>query len=315
MSLEADINLDVMSYDQSLLHVEIKILNFFLNWSDFNQYDAVISQGDTMTVFCAAQAAFFNRTPFFHVEAGLRSYNREHPYPEEVIRQCVTRFAEVHFAPTQRAREILINEGISDEKVYVTGNTVIDSLRIFIEKGPQEDCEDIDSENTVLITIHRRENHGHRLKKILSAISILVEKYPNKKFVLPVHPNPNVKGVIYSYFSAFKNVVLCEPLEYPRLVQIMRKAQLILTDSGGIQEEAPTFGCPILVLRDTTERPEGIEAGFSKLVGVEEGMIVDKVSEILDQEYQATRLHHIKNPYGDGKASERILKTILDYLQ
>lgn len=313
--LKADFVLDVMAPNQTLAGVQIKILSKLQELITAGQYDAIVAQGDTMTVFCAVQIAFYNKIPFFHVEAGLRSYDLGHPFPEEMIRQCTSRIAALHFAPTQKAKQALLKENIDENKIHITGNTGIDALHMLAEKEEFWDEKISKSKDMVLITAHRRENHGERLDKIISAVDTLANKYPNTQFVIPVHPNPNVKSKIYERLGDIKNTILLEPLDYPVLIQVVKRAKLIMTDSGGIQEEAPTFGCPILVLRDTTERMEGVEAGFAKLLGADKDLIIAEASKILDRYFEETRIKHIKNPYGDGKSSHRIVKIIMEYLK
>lgn len=271
-----------------------------------------------MTVLCGALTSFYNKIPVFHVEAGLRSYDIYEPFPEEVMRQMTSRVADLHFAPTEVNKEALLKENISAEKIHVVGNTVIDALtclsdevvdgskRFYAERNINID------DKLVLITAHRRENHGERIDRIIEAISYLSDKYTDHTFVIPVHPNPNVHDKIYNKLGGRENVKLLEPLEYPNLVYLMKHAKLILTDSGGIQEEAPAFACPVLVMRYETERKEGIEAGVSKLVGADYDKIVDESEKILSSPKSATRLK-AQNPYGDGKTSIRIEKIIREY--
>ena len=313
--LKADINLDCMRENQSLSSVQARILTSLDKVFCENKIDAAIVQGDTMTVLCGALTAFYHRIPVFHVEAGLRSYDIYEPFPEEVMRQMTSRVAELHFAPTGVNKEALLKENIAPEKIHVVGNTVIDALFCLsdevIEKSRkffEEKSIPID-DRLVLITAHRRENHGERIDRIIDAISYLAKKYENHTFVIPVHPNPNVHDKIHSRLGKFKNIHLLKPLDYPYLVYLMKHAKLILTDSGGIQEEAPSFACPTLVMRYETERKEGIEAGVSKLVGADYEKIVTESEKILSSTKDSTRLK-AQNPYGDGTASRQIEKVI-----
>ena len=317
--LKADINLDCMRPDQSLAEVQSRILTS-LDKEVFSKYkiDATVVQGDTMTVLCGALTSFYRKIPVFHVEAGLRSYNIFEPFPEEVMRQMTSRVTDLNFAPTLKNKEALIKEGIPSDKIFVTGNTVTDALfclsdetiqsaqKFFTDKNIKID------ENLVLITVHRRENHGERIDRILDAIEHLVTKYRNHTFVIPVHPNPNVHNKVYSKLEKYTNVKLLAPLDYPNLVYLMKNAKLILTDSGGIQEEAPTFGCPTLVMRYETERREGIEAGVSTLVGADYDKIVSYSSEILNNSRSKTRLK-TQNPYGDGHCAQRIEQAMREF--
>ena len=313
--LKADINLDCMRENQSLSSVQARILTSLDKVFCENKIDAAIVQGDTMTVLCGALTAFYHKIPVFHVEAGLRSYDIYEPFPEEVMRQMTSRVAELHFAPTEVNKEALLKENIAPDKIHVVGNTVIDALFCLsdevIEKSRkffEEKSIPID-DRLVLITAHRRENHGERIDRIIDAISYLAKKYENHTFVIPVHPNPNVHDKIHSRLGNFKNIHLLKPLDYPYLVYLMKHAKLILTDSGGIQEEAPSFACPTLVMRYETERKEGIDAGVSKLVGADYEKIVAESEKILSSTKDSTRLK-AQNPYGDGTASRQIEKVI-----
>ncbi len=317
--LRADINLDSMRENQSLSSIQARLLTSLDRVFNENKIDAAIVQGDTMTVLCGALTSFYHKIPVFHVEAGLRSYDIYEPFPEEVMRQMTSRVAELHFAPTNINKEALLKENISENKIHVVGNTVIDAL-FCLSKEVVENSEifykekDIPiDDKLVLITAHRRENHGERIDRIIDAISYLAEKYSNHTFVIPVHPNPNVKNKIQNRLGGFQNIYLLPPLDYPYLVYLMKNAKLILTDSGGIQEEAPSFACPTLVMRYETERKEGIDAGVSKLVGADYDVIIKESEKILALPKDETRLK-VQNPYGDGKSAVRIEKIIREYL-
>ena len=317
-NLKADINLDCMRPNQSLAEVQSRILTALDSVFSENEIDATVVQGDTMTVLCGALTSFYRKIPVFHVEAGLRSYDIYEPFPEEVMRQMTSRVAELNFAPTEKNKNALLKEDISEKKIYVTGNTVIDALfclsedtmnvasEFYKEKGIPVD------DKVVLITAHRRENHGERINRILDAIEHLVNKYQDHHFIIPVHPNPNVKDKIHSRLEKYSNVYLLKPLDYPYLVYLMKNAKLILTDSGGIQEEAPSFGCPTLVMRYETERQEGIDAGVSVLVGADYDKIVNLSCEILDKTKSDSRLK-AQNPYGTGNSSKKIEEIISKY--
>ena len=317
--LEADYKLDCMRENQSLASVQARILNSLEEVYNNNKIDATIVQGDTITVLSGALTSFYHKIPVFHVEAGLRSYDIFEPFPEEIMRQMTSRVADLHFAPTRVNKEALLKEDVSENKIHVVGNTVIDALfclsedviedsrRFYEEKGIKID------DKLVLITAHRRENHGERIDRIIKAISYLAEKYSDHTFVIPVHPNPNVHDKIHSRLGGFKNIHLLEPLDYPYLVYLMKNAKLILTDSGGIQEEAPSFVCPTLVMRYETERKEGIEAGVSMLVGADYDKIVSESEKVLSSTKEKTRLK-AQNPYGDGKSALKIEKIIRVFL-
>ena len=316
--LKADYNLDCMRENQSLSSVQARILTSLDEVYSQNQIDATIVQGDTMTVLCGALISFYHKLPVFHVEAGLRSYDIYEPFPEEVMRQMTSRVADIHFAPTEVNKAALLKENIDENKIHVVGNTVIDALFCLSEevieqsrKFYQQKGITID-DKLVLITAHRRENHGERIDRIIEAISYLASKYSDHTFVIPVHPNPNVHDKIHSRLGGFKNIHLLTPLDYPYLVYLMKNAKLILTDSGGIQEEAPSFACPTLVMRYETERKEGIEAGVSMLVGADYDKITEESEKVLSSTKDATRLK-AKNPYGDGTSSQRIENIIRKY--
>ena len=316
--LKADVNLDCMRENQSLSSIQARILTSLDKVFQDNQIDATIVQGDTMTVLCGALTSFYHKVPVFHVEAGLRSYDIYEPFPEEVMRQMTSRVAQLHFAPTDVNKKALLKENIEEEKIHVVGNTVIDALSCLSKETIENSKKFFENKSItiddklILITAHRRENHGERIDRIIDAITCLVKKYSDHTFVIPVHPNPNVKNKIHNRLENFENVHLLEPLDYPYLVYLMKNAKLILTDSGGIQEEAPTFACPTLVMRYETERKEGIEAGVSKLVGADYEKIILESEKILSSTKESTRLK-AQNPYGDGTASVQIEKIIRQY--
>ena len=316
--LNADINLNVMRENQSLIGVQTRILQELDKVYTEHKVDATIVQGDTMTVLCGALASFYNKIPVFHVEAGLRSYDIYEPFPEEVMRQMTSRVAELHFAPTLINKEALLKENIDEKKIHVVGNTVIDALFCLSDETMKKASDfykekDITiDDKLVLITAHRRENHGERIDRILEAIKMLVTRHKDHTFVIPVHPNPNVKNKIHERLGNYENVKLLTPLDYPYLVYLMKNAKLILTDSGGIQEEAPSFGCPTLVMRYETERQEGIDAGVSTLVGADYDKIVHLSEKILSDTRENTRLK-ASNPYGNGTSAKQIEFIIEEY--
>lgn len=317
--IQADFNLDVMRPNQTLAGVQSRILTALSDVYQANQFDATIVQGDTMTVFCGALVSFYNRVPVFHVEAGLRSYDLFEPFPEEAMRQMTSRITDLHFAPTTLARDALLREGIDENKISLTGNTVIDALSCLSDDTMNSAVAALNArgvklnDKLVLVTAHRRENHGERIDKILGAIKQLTSEFPDHQFVLPVHPNPNVHDKVYAALGDIANVILTAPLDYPELVCIMKNAKLVLTDSGGIQEEAPTFGAPVLVMRYETERTEGVDAGFAKLVGADADKILAESRAVLSREKSETRLDGRKNPYGDGNAAVKIANAIKEF--
>ena len=317
--IDADFKLDVMRPNQTLAGVQSRILTALSDLFQNNHFDATIVQGDTMTVFCGALVSFYNRVPVFHVEAGLRSYDLFEPFPEEAMRQMTSRITDLHLTPTQVAYDSLTKENIDPNRVVLTGNTVIDALSCLSDKIIEKAQVALENrgiklnDKLGLVTVHRRENHGERLDRILNAVKILAEKYIDHQFVLPVHPNPNVHDKVYSVLDKLPNVILTEPLDYPELVCLMKNTKLVLTDSGGIQEEAPTFGNPVLVMRYETERTEGIKAGFAKLVGADIERIVLESDTILSRNKDETRMDGTKNPYGDGHAAEKIANAITKF--
>ncbi len=314
--IRADFNLDVMRPNQTLAGVQARILTALSDVYTNNHIDATIVQGDTMTVFCGALASFYNRVPVFHVEAGLRSYDLFEPFPEEAMRQMTSRITDLHFAPTALAYDSLLKESINQDKITLTGNTVIDALSCLSTETLATARDALSAlgvvlnDKLVLVTAHRRENHGERIDRILGAIKQLTSEYPDHQFVLPVHPNPNVHDKVHNALGGTPNVVLTSPLDYPELVCVMQNAKLVLTDSGGIQEEAPTFGAPVLVMRYETERTEGVAAGFAKLVGADVDKILTEARAILSRDKSETRLDGSKNPYGDGHAAQKIATAI-----
>lgn len=324
-----DHDLNIMKQGQDLYDVTAKVLVGMRDVLKKTQPDIVLVHGDTTTSTAAALAAFYQQIPVGHVEAGLRTHNIYSPWPEEMNRQITGRIATYHFAPTSLSKDNLLQEGVSEERIIVTGNTVIDALYMVVEKIKNDgilSCElekvlkasgyDIgrlsDGRKLVLITGHRRENFGDGFISMCKAIKSLSEKYPEVDFVYPMHLNPNVRKPIYEVFgeSQRANLFFIEPLEYLSFVYLMEKSAIVLTDSGGIQEEAPGLGKPVLVMRDTTERPEALEAGTVKLVGTDYDKIVNEVSGLLDNQEYYEKMSKAVNPYGDGKACSRIVKAL-----
>jgi UDP-N-acetylglucosamine 2-epimerase (non-hydrolysing) len=299
-----DIDLDLMRPDQTPSALAARVLASLDEVLAREEPDWLLVQGDTTTAMASAIAAFHRRVRIGHVEAGLRTGDFEHPFPEEMNRRVVDLVSEAHFVPTRRAARALAGEEVPAAKVFLTGNTVVDALQ---EIAGREG--DVAEEDLVLITAHRRESFGEPLERVVSAIGRLAGRFPATRFVHVTHPNPNVQRVVVRNAS-LPNVTLVAPLDYLELVRLMRRARLILTDSGGIQEEAPTFGKPVLVLREKTERPEGVEAGLARLVGTDEERIVGEAGELLANGAARQRMAGV-NPYGDGRAAERIAAILL----
>lgn len=327
-----DYDLNIMRRGQDLYDVTSKVLLGMRDVLRDVSPDVVLVHGDTTTSMAAALAAFYQQISVGHVEAGLRTHNIYSPWPEEINRQITGRIATYNFAPTPLSRQNLLHEAISEETIAVTGNTVIDALylvvnRIKSEVPLRENLENelrnngydvsrlsCNNRKMVLITGHRRENFGDGFVNICNAIKTLVEKYPSVDFVYPMHLNPNVRKPINDTFgnTHYDNMFFIEPLEYLAFVYMMEKSYIVLTDSGGIQEEAPGLGKPVLVMRDTTERPEALEAGTVKLVGTNYDTIVSEVSALLDNDVHYRQMSDAVNPYGDGKACERIVNFLKD---
>lgn len=313
---EPDWELGIMRPDQSLYDVAEGCLRGVGDVVRECRPDVVLVQGDTATVFFTSLVGFFERIRVGHVEAGLRSGEKWSPYPEEVFRRLTDDVADFHFAPTRRAREHLLAEDVPPDGVHVTGNTVVDALRtIGEEAGPPGDpvLRSVveGPRRMVLLTAHRRESFGAPIREIFRAVRTLADRYDDVDVVYPVHPNPNVTGPAEAILSDHPRIHLLEPVPYLDLIAVLREATLVLTDSGGIQEEAPTFGVPVLVLREVTERPEGIDAGVARLVGTDGDRIVREGSRVLDDPPEGVRTGAAPNPYGDGRAGERIADIVI----
>lgn len=310
--IRADVDLNLMSENQSLTGLSAAILTGMQPVLTDLKPDWLLVQGDTTTVMAAALAAFYNRVRVGHVEAGLRSYQKWAPYPEEINRRIAGVVADLHFAPTSGARDNLLAEGVDPNMVHVTGNTVIDALKLAaalpfeLSRSPLAGIP-FDQKEILTITAHRRENFGKPLENICAALRRLAEKYAARlHLVYPVHLNPQVRDVVSAELSGIRNTTLLDPLDYLSMVQLMKRSKLILTDSGGLQEEAPGLGVPVFVLRDVTERPEGVASGNVRMVGTETGTIVRETSRVLDDERERLKMAAAVNPYGDGHAAERI---------
>lgn len=326
-----DYDLNIMKQGQDLYDVTARVLVGMRDVLKEVKPDVVLVHGDTTTSTAAALAAFYQQIPVGHVEAGLRTHNIYSPWPEEMNRQITGRIATYHFSPTPLSKQNLLDEGVNEGNIHVTGNTVIDALYMVVDKIKNDKSLDSELENLlkqsgydvnrlangkklVLITGHRRENFGNGFINMCTAIKDLTQKYPDVDFVYPMHLNPNVRKPIHEVFgedlSNLGNMFFIEPLEYLSFVFLMEKSNIVLTDSGGIQEEAPGLGKPVLVMRDTTERPEALEAGTVKLVGTNYDKIVSEVSALLNNQEYYEKMSKAVNPYGDGKACIRIVNTL-----
>ncbi len=314
-NVKGDHDLNIMKKSQSLTSITTSVLEGMEGVLKDERPDIVLVHGDTTTSYAAALAAFYRQIPVGHVEAGLRTGNIYSPFPEEMNRLLTDRISVMHFAPTELNRKNLHDEGIKD-KVYVTGNTVIDAFQYTVSDDyafMNERINEIDfaGRRVILVTAHRRENLGQPLKNICNAIRRLAETYKDVEFVYPVHLNPAVRDTVFEVLSGIDNVLLIDPVDVLDMHNMMERCYMVMTDSGGIQEEAPHFGKPVLVLRTETERPEAVEAGTVRVVGVDEESIVTEARRLLDDRQAYERMAHAVNPYGDGKASERITECLL----
>ena len=311
-----DYDLDIMKQGQTLSDITTRVLQGLESVIKEVKPDIVLVHGDTTTTFAGALAAFYNQVAIGHVEAGLRTYNKYSPFPEEANRQFVGVVADMNFAPTEQSKENLINEGKNPDSIIVTGNTAIDALNTTVrEDYEHEIIEWVGDSKMIMLTAHRRENLGEPMRNMFRAIKRIIEKYEDIKVVYPVHLYPIVVNTAEEIFGGCDRVKLIKPLEVLDFHNLLNKSHLILTDSGGIQEEAPSLGKPVLVLRDTTERPEGIAAGTLKLAGTQENVIYQLIDELLSNECEYERMSKASNPYGDGKASKRIVDAIIEHFK
>lgn len=309
-NITPDVDLNIMQPNQSLTRLTARLLLAVDKVLEDEKPDVVLIQGDTTTVMSVALACFYRRIPIGHVEAGLRTWDIQNPFPEEANRVIAGNLAFWHFAPTEGSRQNLLKEGVLDSQIVVTGNTVIDALLASASKDLQLDFELDAGKRLVLVTSHRRENFGEPFRRICQALQTLATRNPGVQFLYPVHPNPNIKNVAYEFLEKLPNFTLCEPLDYAPFIAAMKRAHIILTDSGGVQEEAPALGKPVLVLRDETERPEAVEQGVVKLVGPHYERIVEEAQRLLDDESAYQAMARGVSPYGDGQAAERIVSVL-----
>jgi len=319
--VEIDHRLKIMNAGQSLNQLLIHGLSQIENvYTDGQKRDAIVIQGDTTTVLAAGLVAFSMKVPVAHVEAGLRSYDLDHPFPEEGNRQLVSRITKWHFAPTEQSKKNLLNEQIPSDLITVTGNTVVDAVylgrKLISEKsGLKNQLEPYgiqlkQDDKVVLITAHRRENFGDGIQNICNAVEHLAKGHPDLHFIWPVHLNPAVHDVVHNKFKDHSQIHLVKPLDYPSLLAVIDRSTFILTDSGGLQEESPSFNKPVLILRDTTERPEVVEVGAGVLVGTNQQKIIEEAEKLLTNQQHYEKMAHVENPFGDGQAAQRILDQI-----
>lgn len=312
--IKADYDLNIMKHGQTLSEITCRILTGIEEILKEAKPDIVLVHGDTTTTFVTSLAAFYQKIKVGHVEAGLRSHDLYSPYPEEANRLLTGRLADIHFAPTEGNRQNLLREGISDDKIIITGNTVIDALLSVIDddyKFEEDVLNNIDySKKVILLTAHRRENLGSPMKDIFSAVKRLVEDNEEVEIIFPIHLNPKVREIANDILGDVERVHIIEPLEYQPIANLQSKVYMVMTDSGGIQEEAPAFGKPVLVLRRETERPEAVEAGTVKIVGVDKEVIYEEANKLIRDKNAYDRMSNAVNPYGDGKTSRRIAEAL-----
>jgi len=309
--LTADVDLDIMQPEQTLADITTRALTELQKVFSQRQFDIVMVQGDTCTCFAAALAAYYQRIDVAHVEAGLRTQDKYSPFPEEMFRRLTGELADIHLAATHRARHNLLGEGVSPQAIFVTGNPVVDALQQVVATGgglsgtPLERLDDLDG-RVCLLTAHRRENLGVPLTRVFMAVRQLVDAFRDLTVVFPVHKNPTVQRAAQEILGGVERITLCDPVDYATFVPLMARADIIITDSGGVQEEAPALGVPVVVVRETTERPEGVDAGVAKLVGTQTEDIVAEVSRLLTNPTEYARMTGSGCPYGDGRAAQRI---------
>jgi len=319
-------DLDIMKPGQDLYHITAEVIMGLREVFKKEKPDMIIVQGDTTTVFAASLAAFYEGIKIGHVEAGLRTMDKKNPFPEEINRRLTSVLADVNFAPTENSKKLLLGEGYCQESITVTGNTVIDALLWALEIIEQSNTQEVKEiqqrvsktagdNRIVLITAHRRESFGQPFNDMCNAIRELALEYPDVHYIYPVHLNPNVREPVYKILGEIDNIHLIEPLSYLPFVWLMNRSYLILTDSGGIQEEAPSLGKPVLVMRETTERPEGVQAGTSIIVGRDKGVIVSTAKKFLEDQDYYQQIAQMSNPFGDGQASKKIVSCLQDYFQ
>jgi len=323
-NINPDYDLNLMTEDQPLLYLSSRILGRMNEVLYSASPDVILIQGDTTTAFLTAFSAFYRGIKVGHVEAGLRTYDKCNPFPEEVNRQLISRVTDFHFAPTRKAFDNLLSENINSQNIIVTGNTIVDAISWGIKKikGNKKNIENKEpfksldkNRKIILVTMHRRESFGRDIENVCNALKIISGGYNNIQIVYPVHLNPNVRKPVFEILGKADNIVLIDPLGYEPFLWLMNRSYFIITDSGGIQEEAPTLKKPVLVIRKKTERMESLDMGISRLVGTETGNIVDNVSELLDNENSYKKMISNKNPYGDGHAAEKILDFLFKKLR
>lgn len=309
--IHPDFDLNIMSEGQTLFDITSRALLGLDKVLAEAKPDVVLVHGDTTTTFAGALAAYYHQIEVGHVEAGLRTQNKFSPYPEEMNRRLTGALADLNFAPTPTAKENLLREGVDSDKIFVTGNTVIDALYKTVRADFKFPEFNLEGKRVILVTTHRRENLGEPLRQVYKALKSLVEEFADVEVIFPVHKNPKVRAVVNEELGGLERVCLIDPLDYEPFANLMNRATLILTDSGGVQEEAPALGKPVLVLRDTTERPEAVDAGTVKLIGTNQTKVYEAAKLLLTDSTEYKKMAEARSPYGDGHASERIVKALL----
>jgi len=314
--VEADIDMALMNRHAGTIDLFTEAMRGFNIMFERFKPDMIVAQGDTTSVAATAMAAYYKKVPFAHLEAGLRSHDIHNPFPEEGNRKIAGIVADIHFCPTQGAKDNLLKESIKDDQIYVTGNTVIDALLSIKEEANQSSFPLPSGKKIILVTCHRQDNVEVRVSNLIEIIKTLSARHPDLHFVYPVHPNPKIKAPIYDALSDIDCVQLCEPLDYLNFVKAMTQSHLILTDSGGVQEEAPALDIPVLVYRTTTERPEAVASGAAKLVGIDVNDVVSEIEDLLDPNSPSyLNMSKAKSPYGDGHASKNIVEAFRAYFK
>ncbi|MEA1885217.1 MAG: UDP-N-acetylglucosamine 2-epimerase (non-hydrolyzing) [Thermotogota bacterium] len=315
-TVKSDYDLNVMKHRQSLAGLTARLCDAIDNVFKQEQFDWILTQGDTTSTFVGSLIAFYHKIPVGHVEAGLRSFNRLDPFPEELNRRMASQLATLHFAPTQKAKENLLKDNMDEKRIVITGNTVIDALLWIINKKSEELDEivkkyGLTDQKYILMTMHRRENHGNRMANTMRGIKKLIKKYKDYQLIFPVHYNPAVRDVVEKELKGIEHIILTDPVEYLDFVALMRDCKFIISDSGGVQEEAPSLGKPVLVLRETTERPEAIQSGVAKLIGTDADSVFENASLLIDNCPVYQSMSVASNPFGQGDASEKIADSLL----
>lgn len=313
-NIDVNYDLHVMEDKQTLTKITVNVLKGLKEIFETDKPNLTLVHGDTTTTFTSALASFYEKIPVGHVEAGLRTYNKFSPFPEEMNRKLTDDLTDLYFAPTERAREALIKEGVDNNKIFVTGNTVVDALLEILKKDIKVTLPFDEDARFIVVTAHRRENWGKPMENICKAVDIISKKFTDYKIIFSVHKNPIVRETVKRILKDNKNVFLVEPMDYLMFIKLLSKSTLILTDSGGIQEEAPTLKKPVILMRDATERPEAVESGVVKLVGTDTNKIVEEVSNLLSNNTYYQEMITNKNPFGDGFAGERIAKIVHNFL-